>query len=121
MKGFSEKLKKRLKEVKITQEQLCHKIGMTRQGLNKSIENNSLQVQTVESICEVLEVSPDYFIDIQSRQNGVWQRLAEEANNEAQRWKMRAFELEEKLNLANFKILSKYVDPFFLFNYKGIY
>ena len=117
MKDFSEKLKKRLKELSMTQSELCDRIGMTRQGLNKAIENNSLQVTTVEAICKVLQVNAGYFIEIEVKQSGAIMRMLEEANSEVQRWKMRAFELEEKLSVGNFLTLSRSVRPFFCLHY----
>ena len=117
MRDFSDKLKTRLKERGMTQGELCDRIGMTAQGLRKSIEHNSLQVATVENISKVLEVNPGYFIDIEIKPSGMWQRLLDEANSEAQRWKMRAFELEEKMNVGNFLGLSRYVNPFFCLHY----
>ncbi|PWK27215.1 Cro/C1-type helix-turn-helix DNA-binding protein [Arcicella aurantiaca] len=113
MKDFSNKLKYRLKEIGMTQGELCEKIGMTANGLRKAIEHNSLQVSTVEAISKALETNIGYFIEIETKPTGMWQRLLDEANTEAQRWKMRAFELEEKFSVGNFQKLSKYVNSFF--------
>jgi transcriptional regulator with XRE-family HTH domain len=121
MKDFSGKLKTRLKEVGMTQGELCERIGMTPNGLRKAIEHNSLQVATVESIAKVLSVNTGYFIEIESKPTGVWQRLLDEANAEALRWKMRAFEYEEKFGALNFPNLSRYVNSFFCVQNLEIY
>jgi DNA-binding Xre family transcriptional regulator len=113
MKDFSNKLKRILSEQKITQGELCEKIGMTPQGLKKAIDKEKLHVTTVEDICRILDVDVSYFIEVQTKPTGMWQRLLDEANSEAQRWKMRAFELEEKFGVGNFHRLSKYVNSFF--------
>ena len=117
MKDFSEKLKKRLKEIGITQYELCEKIEMTPTGLIHSIKHDTLKVNTLEKICKIIDVSPDYFIEIKPKQSGAIMRMLEDANNEVQRWKMRAFELEEKMSVGNFLGLSRYVNPFFCLHY----
>lgn len=113
MKDFSNKLKTRLKERGMTQGELCEKIEMTPQGLNNMIKSDSIKVRTIEDICHVLDIDLSYFIEVESKPNGIWKRLLDEANSEAQRWKMRAFELEEKFGVGNFHKLSRYVNSFF--------
>jgi transcriptional regulator with XRE-family HTH domain len=121
MKDFSEKLKKRLKELGMTQYELCERIQMTPNGLKRAIDNESLTIKKREEICVAIGVDELYFVETKTQPIGVWKRLLDEANTEAQRWKMRAFELEEKMSSLNFRELSRYVNPFFCANYKGIY
>ncbi len=109
MKDFSEKIKKALKEKKMTKGALCEKIGMSIDGFKSMEDNNTIKVVTLEKICEVLDLPIDYFLDIPIKSSpvGFWKRLVDEATAEAQRWKIRAYELEEQMGVGNFHNVSE--------------
>ncbi len=107
MENFAEKLKKALKDKGMTQGELCEKIGMTPNGLKKMIDLGTTRVDTLESICKVLDVPITYFLDIEIPKPapvGLWKRLVDEATEEAKKWKYRAYELEEQLGVGNFSL-----------------
>jgi len=108
MKNFQEKLKKALKSKGMTQGQLCEKIEMSMDGFKRMIDNDNVKVKTLEQICEILEVDIDYFLDIPVKPTpvGFWKRLVDEATAEAQKWKIRAYELEEQMGIGNFNHVS---------------
>lgn len=66
---FSEKLISARNENKLTQEQLAEKLYVTRQAVSRW-ENGKTQpdLQTLGRICCVLNVSPDYFIDVDKKE-----------------------------------------------------
>ncbi len=108
MKNFTEKLKKALKEKGISQKELAQRIEMSESGLIKMMNNNTIQVETLETICGILDVPITYFLDIEIKPVGFWRRLLDEANQEAQNWKLRAYQLEEQLSQQpNFKYVSR--------------
>lgn len=109
MKGFSEKLKKLLKERSMTQGQLCEKIGVTQDGLKKMIDNDTMKVKTLEQICEVLDVQVSYFIELEIKPEGFWERMLNDMADEIKTLKMRAYRAEDQLNklgIGNFKYVS---------------
>jgi DNA-binding Xre family transcriptional regulator len=59
MKNFAEKLKKLLKK-RVSRKNCC-KNRNVRSGLIKMIANGSVQVETLEKICEELDVPITYF------------------------------------------------------------
>lgn len=108
MKNFSEKLKKLLKEKSITQGQLCEKIGMSQDGLKKMIDNESIKVKTLESICDTLDVPLTYFLDVEVKPEGFWKKLVEDTMEELSQWKIRAYKAESQLTQSgNFKYVSR--------------
>lgn len=57
------KLKDEIKLKKISIRQLCIKIGISEQGYYKMIGNKTMTVKNLESICELLKVSPCEFFN----------------------------------------------------------
>ena len=121
MKDFGEKLNQLLSDKHITQGELCNKIGMSPQGLRKAIKKESLQISTVLAICKVLDVNAGYFIEIEVKPTGIFQKAIDKAYDELKEARMRIFRYEEKFGVLNFNWLRKCVNPFFCINYKGIY
>jgi transcriptional regulator with XRE-family HTH domain len=59
------KIKKRLKELKLTQKEFCEQIKMTPSGFRSAISNKTLQLKTLEKISSVLAVPMSYwFMDV---------------------------------------------------------
>lgn len=108
MKDFSDKLKKRLKEIGMTQGVLCEKIDVTPTGLINSIKNNNLKVETLEKICEIINVEPDYFLDVKPKQSGAIMMMVDDLKKELDKYKMLYFEAVNEKMTGNFQKLSKY-------------
>lgn len=58
-----EKIKKMLKDKKITFAELAEKIEYTSTGLNRAFGKNNLKLETLERISEVLQVDITYFFE----------------------------------------------------------
>lgn len=52
----------------ITIRELAHSIGITEQGLQKLIRENSTKVETLETIARILEVSISVFFDEEDKE-----------------------------------------------------
>lgn len=110
MKNFSEKLKKALKEKGITQGRLCKEIGMTDSGFIRMIDNNNIKVDTLEQICKVLDIPVTYFLDIEIKPEGFWERMMNDMSEEIKALRMRAYRAEDQLNklgVGNFNYVSR--------------
>jgi len=113
MKDFSEKLKKALKDKKLSQKALSQKIEMSEVGFSNMISNNSLKVETLEKICEVLDVPISYFLDIEPEKVepvGFWKKMIQDMSDEMNNLRMRAYRAEELLSkngLGNFSVVSE--------------
>ena len=57
------KLKKRLKERHLTQQELCQEIKMTPNGLRLAIERKTLSIGTLDAISEKLGVPIRYWFE----------------------------------------------------------
>jgi transcriptional regulator with XRE-family HTH domain len=57
------KLHKAVETNKISITELCKKIYITRKTYYNNIENKTLKVETLEKICEVLQLPVTYFFD----------------------------------------------------------
>jgi transcriptional regulator with XRE-family HTH domain len=66
--------------------ELCEKIGMSHHGLNKTLKNNTIKLETLQKIADVLEVSITYFFGSGSS-----------GNKESDK---RVMELERELEMA---------------------
>jgi len=60
-----DKIKRTIKDKKITLKHLSYEIGVTEQGLIKMFNNHNLKVETLEKIAQALEVPVSYFFDEQ--------------------------------------------------------
>lgn len=107
MKNFSEKLKKALKDRGMTQAELCDKIGMSQGGIKRMLDTGSTRVDTLEEICKVLDLPLTYFLEIEVKPVGFWQRLLDDYAQEALEWRKKFYELEEKMAQVNFNWVSK--------------
>ena len=110
MVNFNEKLKKALKDKGISQKQLVGMIGMTEGGFISMLNNNSIKVETLEKICETLDIPITYFLDIQVEPEGFWKRMINELSEEVKNLRMRAYRAEEVLQkhgIGNFNCVSK--------------
>lgn len=112
MENFSEKLIQALKNKGMNKSQLCEKINMTLNGLNKSIDHNSMKIETLQIICKELDVPITYFldVDVQIKQEGFWKRMMTDMNDEIANWRLRAYKAEELLKehgIANFSHVSE--------------
>lgn len=112
MVDFRLKLKKILKERGVSQMQLCKEIEMTEQGFINSSKNDNLTICKLEHICKYLNVPMSYFLEIEEKPVGYWKKLIEDISRESNDWRMRCYQLEEKIS-TNFHTLSRYVNPFF--------
>lgn len=113
MKDFSEKIKKALKEKKMTKGTLCEKIGMSIDGFKSMEDNNTIKVITLEKICEVLELPMTYFLEIEEPKIepvGFWKKMIQDMSDELNQYRMRAYRAEELLNkngIVNFNYVSE--------------
>jgi DNA-binding Xre family transcriptional regulator len=108
MKNFAEKLKKALKDKGVKQKELAVRIGMSEAGLIKMIANGSVQVETLEKICEELEIPITYFLEVDIKPEGFWKKLVEDTMEELNQWKIRAYKAESQLTQSgNFKYVSR--------------
>ena len=57
------KIRDLLKEKKVSIRELSNAIGITEQGINRLLRENSTKVETLESIAKFLGVSISYFFD----------------------------------------------------------
>lgn len=57
------KLKSLLYQKEITVAEFCEKLQLTRQGLQKSLDNDLLPYNKVEKCCEILGISPNDFFE----------------------------------------------------------
>ncbi len=57
------KLEPLLKQKKITKRDFAKKLGISDNGLQGILKNNSTKLETFFLICELLDVSPTYFIE----------------------------------------------------------
>jgi DNA-binding Xre family transcriptional regulator len=57
------KLKQAIKSKKISINSLSEQIGMSRNGFDSMIENKSMKVDILESICAILKVNPLDFLE----------------------------------------------------------
>ena len=118
MKDFSDKLKKRLKERGMTQGELCERMTkMTPAGLINMIKEDSIKVRVLEEICAILEVPMDYFIEVESKPTGAWQKAIDTAYDDLKKTRLMLFQYQEKFGVLNFNWLSKSVRPFFCLQY----
>ena len=117
MKDFSEKLKKRLKEIGMPQYELCDKIQMTPNGLKRAIDNESLTIKKLEEICKVVGVDEIYFVETQAKPTGAWQKAIDTAYDELNKTRLMLFQYQERFGVLNFNWLSRYVNPFFCLHY----
>ena len=64
--------------------QLAEKVGMTKRGLYACIENNSLKVETLEKIAEVLQVSISTFFteSIKSEESSTLEKRVKELEDQ---------------------------------------
>jgi len=60
---LSEKIKNLAKSKHYTMKMLCEKIPMSRLGLHRTLENDTMKVRTLSKISEILEVNITYFLD----------------------------------------------------------
>jgi len=60
------KIKNLAKEKNISIRQLCIKIEMTEQGFSRSLTSNTLKIETLQKIADVLNVSVGYFFGIEN-------------------------------------------------------
>lgn len=61
VKQVNDKIRNILRVKSITVKEFCKKIGITENGFSKAIKNNSLRVETIIKISEVLDVPVSYF------------------------------------------------------------
>ena len=114
MKDFSSKLKRALKEKKVSQKTLAANIGMSETGFVQMINNSSIKVETLERICEELGLPINYFFEdaqevkVQDSET-VWKRLINEVTDEATSWRLKAYRYEDilKQNGITFHSVSK--------------
>lgn len=64
------KIKGLLKENKMSLRKLAADVGITEQGLQKLIRENSTKVDTLEAIARIFKVPVSYFFDNESPTNG---------------------------------------------------
>ena len=57
------KLKSLLYQKEITVAEFCEKLQLTRQGLQKSLDNDLLPYNKVAKCCEILGISPNEFFE----------------------------------------------------------
>lgn len=57
------KLKQAIKSKKISINSLSEQIGMSRNGFDSMIENKSMKVDVLESICAILKANPLDFLE----------------------------------------------------------
>ena len=126
MENFSEKLNSALKEKGMNKSQLCLQIGMTLNGLNKSIENNTMKIETLELICKILDVPISQFLDIRFKPEGFWQTMIDDLMNEIKDLRLKNYQAKEMLkqNGINFHNVSKQGGvlprPIFLASYQRV-
>jgi len=68
------KIKNLAKSKKIPLSELYEKIEMTGQGFNIALKNNTLKIETLLKICEVLEVDISYFFETSEVENNSFKR-----------------------------------------------
>jgi transcriptional regulator with XRE-family HTH domain len=59
--NIEEKIKKLAKDKNLSIRQLCIKIEITESGLNYTLKNNTLKIETLQKIADVFEVPISYF------------------------------------------------------------
>jgi len=91
------KLKELLSEKKITVAQLAEKIGMSKGGLYSAISNETLSVNMLEKISEVLEVPATYFFDGGILSVEELNNLLNEAHDEARKQELHTDLLWERI------------------------
>ncbi len=86
------------KRQRMTLEDLAEKIGMSRNGFHKSLQNNDFKVSTLEKIATALNVKVSYFFN-ETEKSGQMERDAEMENlkNEVNELRERIKELKEQL------------------------
>jgi len=57
------KLKEAIRKSPYTQKEIAKKIGLDPSNLSHKQGRNSLKVQDLESICNLLQIHPSYFLD----------------------------------------------------------
>lgn len=48
----------------------CEAIGMTRQGLEPSLERHTIAMNKIERICQLLSITPNYFFGLPDQAGG---------------------------------------------------
>lgn len=62
----------------VTFKDLCKKVGITESGLSYSLKNNTIKLDTLKSIADVLNVPVSIFIDEVGKEAGLIYELGEE-------------------------------------------
>ena len=76
MKTFGEKIKEARKEKKMTQKELAAKIGAAHNSVSDWENNkNKPDPDTIELICGVLDISPNYLMDARADSISPWEKM----------------------------------------------
>jgi len=68
---IGKKIKELSKKSNLTIKDLCKKIEMTESGFNIALKNNTLKIETLQKISEVLEVEIGYFFESEQNNNKI--------------------------------------------------
>lgn len=90
------KLDKLLKERKITKSQLCNDTGISTNVVSKISKNQGFKTETIDRLCEYLQVQPSEIMEWVSNEEYSKQR-ENQKNEEKQAIEAQIAELQEKL------------------------